>query len=110
MFRIFCLFRILKKKNILKDVWYNEAYPPTVGAEDAPAKPKRYTFWAIWYINTFPAHCFRLASLAENTTAQRSVVHLTFANPFWRSVPTCLVLLRTEAGGMPAFQSVAASR
>jgi hypothetical protein len=34
----------------------------------------------------------------------------TFANPFWRSVPTCSVLLRTEAGGTPAFQSVAASR
>ncbi|MDR1923675.1 MAG: hypothetical protein LBQ66_04805 [Planctomycetaceae bacterium] len=24
-----------------------------------------------------PLHCFRLASLAENTTAQRSVAHLT---------------------------------
>jgi hypothetical protein len=34
----------------------------------------------------------------------------TFANTFWRSVPTFLVLLRTEAGGAPAFQSVSASR
>jgi hypothetical protein len=28
MFRIFCLFRILKKKNFLKDVWYNEVSRP----------------------------------------------------------------------------------
>jgi hypothetical protein len=34
----------------------------------------------------------------------------TFANTFWCSVQTCSVLLRTEAGGTPAFQSVAASR
>jgi hypothetical protein len=34
----------------------------------------------------------------------------TFANTFWRSVQTCSVLLRTEAGGTPAFQSLAASR
>jgi hypothetical protein len=42
--------------------------------------------------------------------AQQSVAHLTFADTSWRSVPTCSVLLRTEAGGTPAFQSVAASR
>jgi hypothetical protein len=34
----------------------------------------------------------------------------TFADTFWRSVQTCSVLLHTEAGGTPAFQSVAASR
>jgi hypothetical protein len=44
-------------------------------------------------------HCFRLAPLAENVTAQRSVTHLTlpsgsrlpilhFADTFWCSVPT----------------------
>jgi hypothetical protein len=42
--------------------------------------------------------------------AQRSIAHLTFANTFWYSVPTCSVLSRTEAGGTPAFQSFAASR
>ncbi|MDR1923736.1 MAG: hypothetical protein LBQ66_05110 [Planctomycetaceae bacterium] len=58
---------------------------------------------------------------AENVTAQRSVTHLTitarrsvahlaFANTSWRSVQTFLVLLHTEAGGTPAFQSAAASR
>jgi hypothetical protein len=36
--------------------------------------------------------------------------HLTFANTCWRSVQTFLVLLHTEAGGTPAFQSFAASR
>ncbi|MDR1923721.1 MAG: hypothetical protein LBQ66_05035 [Planctomycetaceae bacterium] len=45
-----------------------------------------------------------------DVTARRSVTHLTFTNTFWRSVQTFLVLLRTEAGGMPAFQSTAASR
>jgi hypothetical protein len=45
-----------------------------------------------------------------DVTARRSVTHLTFAhltfaNTCWRSVQTFLVLLRTEAGGMPAFQS-----
>jgi hypothetical protein len=34
----------------------------------------------------------------------------TFANPFWRSVQTFLVLWHTEAGGTPAFQSFAAFR
>jgi hypothetical protein len=42
--------------------------------------------------------------------ARRSVTHLTFADTFWRAVLTFLVLLRTEAGGTPAFQSFAASR
>jgi hypothetical protein len=45
-----------------------------------------------------------------DATARRSVAHLTITKPSWRSVQTCSVLLRTEAGGMPAFQSVAASR
>jgi hypothetical protein len=40
-----------------------------------------------------------------DVTARRSVTHLTFTNTFWRSVQTCSVLLRTEAGGTPAFQS-----
>ncbi|MDR1923906.1 MAG: hypothetical protein LBQ66_05995 [Planctomycetaceae bacterium] len=39
-----------------------------------------------------------------------SVTHLTFADTFWRSVQTCSVLLHTEAGGMPAFQSTSATR
>jgi hypothetical protein len=34
----------------------------------------------------------------------------TFANTSWRSVQTFLVLLHTEAGGTPAFQSFSASR
>jgi hypothetical protein len=34
----------------------------------------------------------------------------TFADTSWRSVQTFLVLLHTEAGGTPAFQSAAASR
>ncbi|MDR1923958.1 MAG: hypothetical protein LBQ66_06255 [Planctomycetaceae bacterium] len=46
--------------------------------QDAPAKPKRPTFWAFWFCRcVFRPHCFRLASLAENVTAQRSVTHLT---------------------------------
>jgi hypothetical protein len=45
-----------------------------------------------------------------DATAWQSVAHLTFADMFWRSVQTCSVLLRTEAGGTPAFQSVAALR
>ncbi|MDR1924156.1 MAG: hypothetical protein LBQ66_07255, partial [Planctomycetaceae bacterium] len=68
------------------------------------------------YQCVFRPHCFRLASLAENATARRSVAHLTitvrrsvahltFANTSWRSVQTFLVLLHTEAGGTPAFQS-----
>jgi hypothetical protein len=71
-----------------------------------------------------PPRCFRLAPLAENAihqespavgyppyvAVQRSVAHLTLPTFFWRSVQTFLVLLHTEAGGTPAFQSVAASR
>jgi hypothetical protein len=49
-------------------------------------------------------------SACADVTARRSVTHLTFANPFWCPVRTFLVLLHTEAGGMPAFQSLAASR
>jgi hypothetical protein len=49
-------------------------------------------------------------SACADVTARRSVTHLTFADTFWRSVQTCSVLLRTEAGGTPAFQSVAATR
>jgi hypothetical protein len=49
-------------------------------------------------------------SACADVTARRSVTHLTFTNTFWRSVPTCSVLLRTEAGGTPAFQSFAAFR
>ncbi|MDR1925102.1 MAG: hypothetical protein LBQ66_12090 [Planctomycetaceae bacterium] len=43
-------------------------------------------------------------------TARRAVTHLTFANPFWRSVPTCSVILRTEAGGTARVPVRAASR
>jgi hypothetical protein len=42
-------------------------------------------------------------SACADATAWQSVAHLTFANTFWRSVPTFLVLLRTEAGGMPRY-------
>jgi hypothetical protein len=45
-----------------------------------------------------------------DVTARRSVTHLTFADTFGRSVPTCSVLLHAEAGGMPAFQSGTALR
>jgi hypothetical protein len=47
----------------------------------------------------------RLPKTLFTKKARRSVAHLTFANPCWRSVPTFLVLLRTEAGIPPAFQS-----
>jgi hypothetical protein len=47
----------------------------------------------------------RLAPTLFTKKARRSVTHLTFAKPFWRSVQTFLVLLHTEAGGTPAFQS-----
>jgi hypothetical protein len=49
-------------------------------------------------------------SACADATAWQSVAHLTFAKPFWRSVQTCSVLLRTEAGGTPAFQSFSATR
>jgi hypothetical protein len=76
------------------------------GAEHASAKPIRPTVWAFWFCQRGLAiHCFRLAPLAENATAQRSVAHLTITNTFWRSVQTCSVLLHTKAGGTPAFQS-----
>jgi hypothetical protein len=49
-------------------------------------------------------------SACADVTARRSVTHLTFANMSWRSVPTCSVLLRTEAGETPAFQSAASRK
>ncbi|MDR1924230.1 MAG: hypothetical protein LBQ66_07645 [Planctomycetaceae bacterium] len=65
-----------------------------------------------------PPHCFRLASLAENTTAQRSVVYLDRANTFWfyRCVfrPTVFVLLRSPktqppGGRLPTLINLIAS-
>ncbi|MDR1925395.1 MAG: hypothetical protein LBQ66_13575, partial [Planctomycetaceae bacterium] len=44
------------------------------------AKPIRPTFWAFWFYRyVFRPLCFRLAPLAENVTAQRSVTHLTLS-------------------------------
>jgi hypothetical protein len=79
---------------------------PTAGASKRIGKTNpSYVLGVLVLPMRFPPHCFRLASLAENTTAWRSVAHLTITNPFWRLVPTCSVPLRTEAGGTPAFQS-----
>jgi hypothetical protein len=73
------------------------------GGRDARV-PVRLTFWFCRCVLAI-----QLSACAD-VTARRSVTHLTFANPFLRSVQTCSVLLRTEAGGTPAFQSVTASR
>jgi hypothetical protein len=49
--------------------------------QHAPAKPKRPTFWVFWFCRcVFRPICFRLAPLAENVTAQRSVTHLTLSS------------------------------
>jgi hypothetical protein len=95
---------------------------PTTGSPNRTGKTKTpYVLDVLVLPMRVPPHCFRLASLAENATAQRSVdyltftarqsvAHLTITTLSWRSVQTFLVLLRTEAGGMPAFQSVTATR
>jgi hypothetical protein len=64
----------------------------------------------VGFADVFGRSSCRLAPTLFTKKARRSVAHLTFANPSWRSVPTCSVLLHTEAGGTPAFQSFAASR
>jgi hypothetical protein len=79
----------------------------TEGAENVSVKPKRPKRRVCWFWRCVLA--IQLSACAD-VTARQSVTHLTFADAFWRSVLTFLVLLRTEAGGTPAFQSVAASR
>jgi hypothetical protein len=92
---------------LVNSVFGERSKPKTEGAEYASAKPKRPKRKADWFCRcVFPLPL----SACADVTARRSVAHLTFAGAFWRSVQTCSVLLRTEAGGTPAFQSVAALR
>jgi hypothetical protein len=58
--------------------------------------------WAFWFCRCVLA--IQLSACAD-ATAWQSVAHLTITNMSWRSVQTFLVLLHTEAGGPPAFQS-----
>jgi hypothetical protein len=56
-----------------------------------------------WFCQCVLAIQLSACADAIHQEAQRSVAHLTFAKPSWRSVPTCSVLLRTEAGGTPCY-------
>jgi hypothetical protein len=60
------------------------------------------THLTFWFCQCILA--IQLSAVAD-VTAWQSVTHLAFVNTFWRSVQTFLVLLHTEAGGTPAFQS-----
>jgi hypothetical protein len=89
--------------------WYINAIPAHLGRGQAsPLQRQRFLVLGDRISGAFWRSRCRLAPTLFTKKARRSVTYLTFADTFWRAVLTFLVLLRTEAGGMPAFQSVAA--
>jgi hypothetical protein len=58
---------------------------PTTGAEKNIGSPTRQTFGHFGFADAFSAP---VVGEYADVTARQSVTHLTFANPFGRSVPT----------------------
>jgi hypothetical protein len=91
-------------------VFGERSKPKTVDRQTTSAKPKRPKRRACWFCRCVLA--IQLSACADAIHQESLAVGCPpyVSNPSWRSVQTFLVLLHTEAGGTPAFQSASASR